>query len=243
MEKDLFGNDNTNSFEVIYKGPSFEEDSYDFDALSKQMISLKNMIDNSIRKHGLQNTPIDKKIRFEKGSLVETIILLSNNPTVAIIVGGTISGLLVHYLNNKNQKPERLIAIENMVAPLCAAGDSISINVSGGENKFYLPYKKKKKYVENLKPVKKFRDEKVVDFIGKFKKIDLNNKTHSLGVDIEGVNRKNTPATIVDKDPKEVPLDEMLRIKGRITYVNDGGISSVEIISFRQINKRLFRNN
>ena len=134
--KGLFGNKDINNFEVIYKGPSFKNNAYDIDLLYKQLESLDRLIRKSLKQEKLDESGFERKIRFKRGSLIEEIILISQNPTAAIAIGstigGTISGLLVHYLTNKNKTSKKLKDQENMVAPLNTPGDSININVYGG---------------------------------------------------------------------------------------------------------------
>lgn len=243
--KDMFGNETKNTFEVKYQGPSFKDEFYDIDLLSKQLKSLDELIKQSLRENKLSGVEVKRKVKIKKGSLIETILLITKNPTFAAsvgpMIGGTISALLVYYLTNKNKTNKKLGDHENMISLIRNRGDSLTINIQGNDNNFYLAYDQKVQYLINLQP-KETTNIENEKFVGRFRKIDLNKRDdHRLGLDIEGVEKKNIPTKFSDSeyDIRQIPLDVDFEILGKMEYKN-GEVKSVVIDSIKSVNSSLF---
>ena len=238
---------NINSFVMTYSGPSFENGTSDLSLLSEQLTALKNLLDEEIKNNNLENFQIKKEISFKKGSLVETIILLSENRMVASSVSAVISAVisgLVQYKTNKNMGEKRLPNHASIVNQINVKGDYIQVN--GGNNSFFLHHKDKEKYLKNLEPKQVDNVEiKQKKLIGKFRMIDLNKSKNQLGFDTG--KEKGIPTTF--KNAKEnlisvfsKTVDKKIQITANVVYKN-GSIKSIEILSYDFINKELNFDN
>lgn len=265
---DLFGNEiiNEESFEIAYKGSSFDEGKILISDLYLELQSLESLLKDSIdlmiasQKLTKEFKNFKVYIIIEKGSIFEKIKVVFKNKTTIAVIGTFLIPFLNttydHFLNGNKNSDKSIFSqeiktveqdqrfknnLKNVLSPLNNNDDNIIIN-NGVIN---INYSQKEEIVKNLsEPAEDNTLRKNGDFIegwtGVIRKLDLD----ASGNNYFGFNIENGPMRIPTSvkgefnlnDYKEI-IDERIHIKAKVKYV-DGVIKNIEIEQFELLNKQ-----
>ena len=185
---------------------------------------------------------VEKRVVFKRGSFMQEIIFITNNPTIAVAAGNMVVELLKHYRSNKNTENREFRHHKAIVNPIVAKGDNVQVTqISGGNNNiFFLDHEKKDKYLSNLEP--KQKSDRIVreQLIGRFRKFDLDQSKNKFGFTPDS--RKRVPATItgIDNPVSILPdiMDKDLRVDANVVY-EGGKMVSIEVLKYELVNRPL----
>lgn len=252
---DLFNNslNHTEEFNIIYKGPSFEN-RIEITDLRKQLKSteflIKDLFDELYKEKQVPTDSRNLKIylKVKKGSFQEVISVVLTSPVLEGIVIGCVVGIFNHVLNKKKKK-EETVKIENMtnnfyfvknvdkiLSPLKQNGDTVIISsVTDPEVKTEAEYTERSHVKEYLKELDRqsvyetFEEE----FFGYLSRVDINRDRY--GFTLEG-GKEYIPIEFEShlnlNEVKDI-LGERIKIKARARYKNKV-LYKIEIIDFEK---------